>query len=93
MRRKKSFLSLRRSMLGEVFIDVGANIGIFTLVVSKLVGDSGKVYSFEPLSGNFNELSFHIKENCLRNVVPERLAISDKDQMGYRCQSLPRRAY
>jgi FkbM family methyltransferase len=79
---EKEILFISKTLTaGEVFIDVGANIGIFTLVASKLVGDSGKVYSFEPLSGNFNKLSFHIAENCLGNVVAERLAVSNEDEM------------
>src|SRR5579863_7387210 len=33
---------------GDVFVDVGANIGFFTLLASKLVGEKGRVYAFEP---------------------------------------------
>src|SRR5687768_15967771 len=34
---------------GDIFIDVGANIGVFTMVSSQIVGERGKVYAFEPL--------------------------------------------
>lgn len=33
---------------GEVFVDVGANIGFFTLMACKIVGPKGKVYALEP---------------------------------------------
>ena len=34
---------------GDVFVDVGANIGCFTLAASVLVGEKGKVFAFEPI--------------------------------------------
>ena len=33
---------------GDVFVDGGANVGLFTVVASGLVGESGSVYAFEP---------------------------------------------
>ena len=43
-------LSVMRSCLnkGEVFLDIGSNVGLMTMFASRLVKDSGKVYSFEP---------------------------------------------
>lgn len=41
---------------GDIVIDVGANIGYFTLLFSKLVGENGKVFAFEPESKNFELL-------------------------------------
>ena len=43
---------------GEVFIDLGANIGYFTLIASKIVGPKGHVYAFEP-----NPVIFSILKN------------------------------
>lgn len=63
---------------GNTFIDVGANIGIFSLAASDLVGSQGSVFSFEPFSSNFNNLKNHIEINNLKNVTLERLAVSDK---------------
>lgn len=59
---------------GDVFVDVGANIGIFAMVASRAVGEAGKVYAFEPFSANFNRLIVNITENNLRNVTAEQLA-------------------
>jgi len=41
---------------GMTIIDIGANIGYFTLLFSKLVGDSGKVITFEPNPHSFKIL-------------------------------------
>jgi FkbM family methyltransferase len=48
---------------GDVFIDVGANIGLWTLVAATSVGPSGRVFSFEPNPTTFDRLSENIKLN------------------------------
>lgn len=61
---------------GDVFVDVGANIGLHTLFASKLVGNEGKVISFEPFSLNFKSLKRNVSLNKSENIVLENLAIS-----------------
>lgn len=63
---------------GGLVLDIGANIGYYTLLMSKMVGESGKVYAFEPESKNFEILQKNIKLNNINNVVIEKLALSDK---------------
>jgi FkbM family methyltransferase len=63
---------------GDVVIDVGANIGYFTCLLSKLVGKSGHVYSFEPELNNFKMLKMNVEENNCSNVTIEQKAVSDK---------------
>lgn len=41
---------------GGVFVDVGANIGYFSIIAAQLVGEGGQVYAFEPGSDNFHLL-------------------------------------
>lgn len=53
---------------GMVFYDLGANIGLFTLLASRLVGDSGKVFSFEPDPENAARLRRNIEHNGFTNV-------------------------
>src|SRR5947208_793716 len=37
---------------GSTVFDIGANVGFFTLLASKLAGEAGRVYAFEPLPRN-----------------------------------------
>jgi FkbM family methyltransferase len=53
---------------GMTMIDVGAHIGMYTLVASKLVGDSGLVIAIEPSTREFQRLTTHVTLNDLRNV-------------------------
>lgn len=59
---------------GGVFIDVGANLGYYSLLASSWVGDAGRVVAFEPLAQTFSRLLRNIEMNRARNVVPLRLA-------------------
>lgn len=64
---------------GDVVIDIGANIGYYSLILAKIVGDKGKVFAFEPAPDNFSLLKKNIEINDYKNVVLENLAISDKN--------------
>jgi FkbM family methyltransferase len=54
---------------GMVFYDLGANIGLFTLLGARLVGDSGKVFSFEPDPENVARLRRNVQRNGFTNVT------------------------
>ena len=71
----------RNLQKGDVFVDVGANIGLFTLNASKLVGNSGKVYAFEAFKPSFNKLKYHIDSNQINNTLVEHCAIVDQEKM------------
>jgi len=62
---------------GDVCWDVGANIGFYTCLFSKLVGGNGAVVAFEPLSSAFSYLKSNIEINKLKNVRLINKAISD----------------
>lgn len=59
------------------FLDVGANIGYYTLTASRACGDAGIVHSFEPTPETFGRLSRHIELNHLTNVIAHQVALSD----------------
>jgi FkbM family methyltransferase len=54
---------------GDVFYDIGANIGIYTLMAAARVGASGKVVAFEPHSPTLVRLLANIAANGLEGVV------------------------
>ena len=62
---------------GDVVIDIGANIGYYTIMFAKLVGDSGKVIAFEPDPTNYELLKKNIEINGFTNVILEQKALSD----------------
>jgi len=63
---------------GDVVVDVGANIGYYTLIFAKLVGKEGKVFAFEPEPTNFNILKKNVKINEYENVTLINKAVSNK---------------
>jgi FkbM family methyltransferase len=65
---------------GNVFIDIGANIGLYTLLASKLVGEEGKVFAFEPFSKNFHSLKKNVSLNRSKNILLENLAVAETNK-------------
>jgi FkbM family methyltransferase len=62
---------------GKVFIDVGANCGVYALVASRLVGAAGRVIAFEPTAQSFSILQQNIELNHCANVSAFRVAITN----------------
>ena len=60
---------------GDTVIDIGANIGAFTVLAASQVGTSGKVLAFEPEAMTFKCLLKNIKLNQLTNVIAINQAI------------------
>lgn len=54
---------------GDVFFDIGANCGYYSLLASKLVGPKGFVCAVEPVIRNISFLHRHIKINRVQNVL------------------------
>ncbi|HVJ34544.1 MAG TPA: FkbM family methyltransferase [Terriglobia bacterium] len=67
---------------GEVFYDIGANIGVYTLMAGKQVGRTGRVYAFEPHAANFAQLLRNVKRNDLQGIVlPCCIALHNKSEL------------
>jgi len=62
---------------GDVFVDVGANIGLFTLIAAMCVGPTGRVFAFEPTTVTFERLVNNVRLNDFKNVTSVKLALSD----------------
>jgi len=63
---------------GDTFVDVGANIGYFTLVGSRLVGAEGHVIAFEPDPIAYALLEKNVRLNKLENVELVQKAVSNE---------------
>jgi FkbM family methyltransferase len=63
---------------GDVFFDVGASIGVYSLIASQLVGSSGTVHGFEPASYAYEVLLKNVKLNGITNVVANQIAVSEQ---------------
>ncbi len=69
---------LDRMKPGQTFVDVGANIGIYSLHASKRLGCNGAVHAFEPTMETFSILEGNIARNRLTNIRANRLALAEK---------------
>jgi len=58
---------------------VGANIGQHSLFMSQFVGETGSVYSFEPLQSNTDSIKKSLKLNNSQNVTVETMAVGEED--------------
>ncbi|HEY0725004.1 MAG TPA: FkbM family methyltransferase [Pyrinomonadaceae bacterium] len=68
---------------GQTVIDVGANIGVFTITMASLVGPTGKVYAFEPLETETTLIAQSLAENNFGDrVVVVPAAVSNEQGKG-----------
>lgn len=65
---------------GMAVIDIGAHTGYYTLIFAKCVGAGGRVFSFEPLPGNFALLQKNVELNHLQNVRLHNQAVFSRTQ-------------
>jgi FkbM family methyltransferase len=63
---------------GYRVVDVGANVGYYTLLFSRLVGKTGKVWAFEPEPANYKLLCASVLINDCTNVVCECKAVAER---------------
>ena len=64
--------------VGSIVVDVGANIGLHTLNMARIVGNTGRVFAFEPDPSNFEILGENVKINNYQNIILEEKAVGDK---------------
>ncbi len=63
---------------GDVFFDIGANIGFFSVIAAHLVGPEGQVYAFEPVPDNVALLEHNLELNGFRQAQVLRYAVSNR---------------
>ena len=64
---------------GMVAFDVGANVGFYTLLLSRGVGPQGRVIAFEPNQANVAHFKEHLRLNKIGNVEIVEAAVTDKE--------------
>jgi FkbM family methyltransferase len=62
---------------GDVFVDVGANFGLFTTLAADTVGPSGCVIAIEPTPAMISRLTFNMKANRFTNIIVFEAAVGD----------------
>jgi FkbM family methyltransferase len=64
---------------GDHFVDIGANVGIYTLLAASIVGPKGSVQAVEAFPLTANRLEENVRANAFANVTVHRLAAADRD--------------
>jgi FkbM family methyltransferase len=64
---------------GEIFWDIGANIGYFSLLAAAALQHSGRVIAFEPGRVAYARLTDNIGLNPFRNITTFNLAVTDRE--------------
>jgi len=72
-----SALLLRTLRPGDTFVDIGANIGFFSVLAGKLVGPDGHIAAFEADADNHRDLVRHLELNDLANVDAVCMPVAD----------------
>ncbi len=70
----------RRLQPGDVFVDVGANAGYFSLLAAALVGAQGGVVAVEAAAATFARLRRNLERNRAGNVRAVNVAVSDREE-------------
>lgn len=75
-RKQRVFSQLVRP--GSIIYDVGAHVGYYTLLASRLTGEGGSIMAFEPFPRNIAFLRRHLEINDVTNVRVFEAAASNK---------------
>lgn len=61
---------------GGIYVDVGANMGNYTILASRRLGREGLAVAYEPVAATYAQLIHHLKINHAANVIPLNVAVS-----------------
>ena len=74
--RRKTLLFASALAPGDVVYDIGAHVGLYSVIAARLVGGAGHVYAFEPLPRNLVYLRGHLELNAVANCTVLDVAVS-----------------
>ena len=63
---------------GDVFFDIGANVGFFSLLAARIVGPTGKVHSFEPVPANAAAIRRNASLNSFSHIQVHETAVGEE---------------
>ncbi len=66
---------------GDNFLDVGANVGVYTILAASCIGEGGSVDAFEPVDATARRIEEQVALNGLGNVEVHRLAVGNQNQV------------
>ncbi|MFH1457235.1 MAG: FkbM family methyltransferase [Patescibacteria group bacterium] len=64
---------------GMNIIDIGANVGLYSIIAGKIIGTKGKIWAFEPSSDTIEKFKKNVILNKLENIKIEKCALGDED--------------
>lgn len=64
---------------GDIFFDIGANVGYYSFLASQFVGNTGMVYAFEPISSNVTSFEENIHANAIANIIINPVAVGSEN--------------
>ena len=79
---EKQRLFSRTLQPGMIVYDIGANVGLYTLLAARRVGPTGQVFAFEPGSQNVSFLKRHLAMNRVANVTVIEAAVGERSGTG-----------
>ncbi len=72
-------LSLSLIGAGDLVVDAGANIGLWSIPAARRVGPTGEVHAFEPVPANMQRLTQHLCLNAIARVRCQQRALGDRN--------------
>lgn len=79
LEKKVSWLCSHIVRPGDTVIDIGANVGVVTVLLSSLVGEKGRVFAFEPNPTLHDMFARTMERNRITNVFLNKVALGDKE--------------
>jgi FkbM family methyltransferase len=67
---------------GDIFYDIGTNVGFFMAIAARKVGSEGHVYAFEPLPNNAKAIQHNIEINGFKNTTLFEKAVAERTGTG-----------
>jgi FkbM family methyltransferase len=76
--RSELGLTIAQLRQGMHVVDIGANVGLYSIIADKIVGPAGKVWAFEPSTQTYGSLIRNLRLNGCVSVTPAKVALGEK---------------